>query len=292
MRIRINALVAIAFFGVLLFGGGGRVFAQAAKQPQVAQDPDLQAIRDNILTVHGLKFPKLPPSATAKSSGVSCCTIGDNRNQDVLTIHQESQGVYPQGKVTYEGTTPYSPPSTCWVISTYNLSVMSARNASYSATAVPGGYSFVTSSQYQQTYQDVKNFVLSMNILNKYKVDIVANLQQFTNNYASYAQSLGVSHGSVLVYVKLESAGKFNGRSWFDGIVHDNETCCPPEITDPAALKTALTTWVINTVNALPNKGRGPIGPINPRDINLSTSKQAAPLSLEHLEPSPSPTPR
>jgi hypothetical protein len=169
--------------------------------------------------------------------------------------------VYPQGKVTYEGITPYGVPP-CWAISTYNMTVIQALHASYTLTSVPAGYSFVTSSQYQQTYQDVKNFVLNLNILDKYKININANLQQFTNNYAAYAQTLAVSHGSILLYAKLESAGKFNGRSEFHGIVHDTETCCPPETTDPIALKTALTTWVTNTVNALPNKGKGTGTPV------------------------------
>jgi hypothetical protein len=291
MRVRLKTLIAAASLAVFLFSGSSHVFAQAAKTSQAAQDPDLQAIRDNVLTVKGLKFPKLPPNPNAKTDGLSCCTIGDTRNQDVMWPNYETQGVSPQGKVTHERTDPYSPPSTCWVISTYNLSTNSASGASYNLTAVPSNYSLVTASQYQQTYQDVKNFVLNMNILGKYKIDIIANLQQFTNNYASYAQALSVSHGSLLLYTKLESKGKYGGRSWYNGTVHSNETCCPQEIRDPLALKTALTTWVTNTVNALPNKGHGV--KINPRDLK-SLSLGASPMDglRANPEPSPSPTPR
>jgi hypothetical protein len=46
------------------------------------------------------------------------------------------------------------------------------------------------------------------------------------------------------------------GRSWYRGKVTTTETCCPPEITDASALKTALMLWVDNTVNTLPYKGR------------------------------------
>jgi hypothetical protein len=286
-----------ASLAALLFGGAGHVFAQRQKATPVLtektaaaqQDPDLQAIRDNILTVKGMKFPKLPPSANAKTGGQSCCTMGDTRSHEAIRFYHEEEGVKPKGKVTYEGTTPYSPPSTCWVISTYNLTVVSANHASYQLTAVPGGYSFVTSNQNQQIYQDLKNFVLNMNILDKYKIEIIANLQQFTNNYAAYMQSLNVNYGSLLLYVKEESPGKYNGRAWFEGIVNVTETCCPPEIQDPLALKTALTTWVNNTVNALPNKGKG----LNPRDIKILSIDAAQRENLRaNPEPSSSPTPR
>jgi hypothetical protein len=130
-----------------------------------------------------------------------------------------------------------------------------------------------------------------MNILDKYKIDMIANLQQFTNNYASYAQSLSVSNGSLLLYVKLEGAGRLNGRSWFGGKVPDTETCCPPEIKDPVALKTALTTWVTDTVNALPNKGKGSVRPFNPGTAVPFDMKNMRP-GLLAPGPSPSPTPR
>jgi hypothetical protein len=300
MKVRLNTLMATVSLAAFLFGGAGHVFAQReATTPGLAgntaaaapQDPDLRAIRDNTLIVQGMKFPKLLPAANARSSGPSCCTIGDTRSQEVMWPNYETQGVKPKGKVTHERTDPYSPPPTCWVISSYKLTTNSTSGASSNLTAVPAGYSFVTSNQYQQTFQDIKNLVLNMKILDKYKIDIIANLQQFTNNYASYAQSLSVSHGSLLLYTKLESKGMFGGRSWYRGVVSATETCCPQEIQDPVALKTALTIWVENTVNALPNKGKGRV--FNPRDIQGQTF-EAGPRggTSTPLEPSPPPTPR
>jgi hypothetical protein len=268
MKTRINAALALlaacavgTLYGPLPAPAGAqsaqrtRAGAEAA-QAAAAQDPDMQAIQNGILTVAGRHFPKvLMPNA--KSNGQSCCTVGDTRNQEVIKFYHEEAGVSPQGKVTYEGTTPYSPPSTCWVISSYGLTDVSIRGASRHLSAVPGGYSFVTSNQYQQVYDSMKDFVMNLNILDKYKIELLAHLQEFTNNYAAYSQSLSASHGSVLLYVKMESQGKYNGRSWYEGIVNTTETCCPPEIKDPLALKTALTTWVNNTVNSFPNKGKG-----------------------------------
>lgn len=288
MKVRLNTLIATVSMAVFLCGFSSPVLAQSI---QANQDPDLKPIRDNTLTVKGMNFPKLLPNPLAKT--MSCCNVGDTRTQDVFNPFRKEAQAAKKGKVTHESTTPYSPPLTCWVISSHKLNVLSARGASYHLTAAPAGYSFVTSNQYQQTYEDVKNLVLNMNILDKYKVDIIANLKQFTNNYASYAQSLSVSHGSLLLYVKLEGQGIFNGRSWFQGTVTSTETCCPPEITNPVELRTALTTWVQNTVNALPNKGRGPgriinygniIGvPIDQKDIKSHVFTPGA---------TPTPTPR
>lgn len=256
MKIKLKTMIAVAALAAIFLIGSVHAYAQTGQARQAESDPDLKPIQDNVVTVKGMIFPNLRFAGNAKSSA-SGCTVGDTRSLEVIRTYHEEPGVRPKGKVTYERTIPYSPPSTDWVISTYNLSVTNALHASYDLTAVPGGYSFMTSNQYQQTYEDVKKFVLNLNILDKYKIDILAKLKQFTNNYYSYSQSLSVSHGSLLLYVKLESAGWTKGRSWFEGVVRDTETCSPPEIKDPAALKTALTTWVNNTVNALPNKGRG-----------------------------------
>jgi hypothetical protein len=269
-----NTLLATVSMAVFLCCSYHDALAQTAKSA-INQDPGLQAIQNNILTVKGMKFPKLLPKPGEKTSGVSCCTVGDTRSTTPIPRFRKETQAAKKGKVTYQEILTYSPPLTCWVISTYSLTTFSERGASYHLTAVPAGYSFVTAGQYQQTYQDLKNYVLNMNILDKYKIEIIANLQQFTNNYASYAQSLSVSHGSLLLDLRLEGQGPTNGRSWYEGEVRDTETCCPPEITDPLALKTALTTWVNDTVNALPNKGKGQTGPRNPRDIK-STSRQTS----------------
>jgi hypothetical protein len=288
MRYRLLALTLVASLAAIPFGVASRVVAQTSRTAPAAQDADMQAIQNNVLTVKGMKFPKLS-QANAKTNGQSCCNVGDTRSHDVINFYQETQGVKPSGKVTYQGTTPYSPPLTCWVISSYGLTDRSMRGASRHLSAAPAGYNFVTSNQYQQTYEDLKNFVMNMNILDKYKIEILANLKEFTNNYAAYSQSLSVSHGSVLLYVELTSQGKFNGRSWYEGVVNASETCCPPEIKDPLALKMALTNWVNDTIDKLPNKGKGRII----RSLDIKSLSTATPLEgiRVNSEPTPTPTP-
>lgn len=255
MKVRLNTLIVVVSLAVFLLGGGSHLFAQTTSPAQAGRDPDLQAIRDNTISVKGQIFPKLRSAMTESTGG--CCNIGDTRSQEVMWPNYEKQGVKPKGKVTHRREEPYSPVSTCWVISGHRLVTNSESGSNSNLTAVPANYSFVTSGQYEQTYNGVKNLVLNMNILNKFKVDLVAKLEQFTKNYASYAQSLSASHGSLVLYTELTSKGVFGGRSWYRGVVLSTETCCPPEIRDPGALRTALTEWVNETVNALPNKGRG-----------------------------------
>jgi hypothetical protein len=92
----------------------------------------------------------------------------------------------------------------------------------------------------------------------------------------------------VLLYVKLESQGKDNGRSWYEGVVNTTETCCPPEIKDPLALKAALAAWVNNTVNSLPNKGKGRT--FKPLDLKAQPLN-SAPREGLRATPEPPPTP-
>lgn len=60
MKVRLNTLIALASLAAFLIGSGSHVSAQTAKTTQAAQDPDLQAIRDNVLTVKGM-FPSCLP---------------------------------------------------------------------------------------------------------------------------------------------------------------------------------------------------------------------------------------
>jgi hypothetical protein len=250
---KINLIMSI--FTCLIFSN--LVNAQKLKP---TPDPDLKPIADAVLTVKGKDFPKIKLADGIKKSNSqmqSCCTIGDTRNIVAQDVYDERAGVYPEGKVTLQTTHVYSPPMTCWVISSYSWQETSKRKASRVLSAVPGNYSFVTSSQYNQTYNELKDFVLKLDILGKYKADIIAKLNLFTQNYADYAYSINSSHGTVTLDVTLTSAGKFNGRSWLEGKIMTTETCCPPEIRDASLLKTVLTDWVTNTVNSLPNKGKG-----------------------------------
>ncbi|HRH40348.1 MAG TPA: hypothetical protein PKY82_01795 [Pyrinomonadaceae bacterium] len=259
---KINLILTILV--VLIFCG--LVWAQSA---QPAPDPDLKAINEATLTVKGKLFPKIKMLNTKKTSEIqNCCNIGETRNITAMDIYDQAEGVYPQGKVTFETTHVYSPPQTCWVISSYNWSETSNSHATRSLTAMPGNYTFVTSNQYQKTYEDLKNLVLNMNILGKYKVNLIAKLELFTKNYSDYTQSISVSNPSIALYVKLESKGWKKGRSWLEGKAYTTETCCPPEIRDAVALKTTLTNWVNDTVNKLPNKGKGFLTPTDKVTVN------------------------
>jgi len=288
MKNKLN-LIALAISLVLV--SIGSVFAQTQNTNPTVEDPDLKIINDKTLVVKDMIFPKMATGFNKTASSV--CQMGQMR--DVLAIdfdHQE-QPVFPKGKVTYEGTTPYSPPLGTWIISSYKLTDGSASGYSRNLTAVPGGYTFVTSSQYEKTYESLKEFVAKLNILDKYKADIDSKLKIFTKNYSSYSQSLNVSAGSVLLYVKLESKGKFNGRSWYKGQVTTTEVCSPPEIFDAAAFKQTLTDWINETVNALPNKGKGRIIPFSNGNMNVQrapTNNGAMTTILSN--PQPSPTPR
>jgi hypothetical protein len=293
MKNKLNSLMVIAFLALISIGGTEGVFAQAQPNtPPPLADPDLKIINDKTLTVAGKLFPKMAPSYN-KTSGQSCCSPGDSRNMTAVIDFKHYEQAAKKGKVTYEGTTPYSPPLSCWVISSYKLNDGSASGYSRNLTGVPSGYTFVTSSQYQQTYENLHEYVAKLNILNKFKIDLDAKLRTFTNNYSSYSQSMSASHGSVALYVKLEGKGIFNGRSWYEGTVDTTETCCPPEIHDPLALKKVLTDWVDETVNALPNKGKAIV--INPRDTQLNNVQRmpAGNVTMTtNIQPEPSPTPR
>jgi hypothetical protein len=220
-------------------------------------DPDLKIINEATLTVRGKLFPKIIPPKGAKIATQNCCTIGDTRTVNPAIDVKEYREADKKGKVLYNNTIPYSAPATCWVISSYELSDRSMSGSSRTISAVPSGYSFIASNQYQQTYTNLVDFATNLNILDKYKADIILKLKEFTDNYSAYSQSLSVSHQSVLLSVTIQGKGKLNGRSWYDGVVSAKETCCPPEIRDAVTLESSLKQWVTETVNKLPNKGKG-----------------------------------
>lgn len=282
MKNKLN-LIAFALSLALLSNGTGSLFAQAQ------EDPDLKIINDKTVSVKGMIFPKITPSGSFKTAGV--CELGQTRDVLAIDFSHEEQPTLFAGKVTYEGTTPYSPPLTSWIISSYKLTDLSASGSSRNLTAFPGGYSFVTSYQYEKTYESLKEVVAKLNILNKYKADIDSKLKTFTKNYASYSQSIGASHGSVALYVKLQSKGKFNGRSWYRGQVTTTEICAPPEILDAAALKQSLLDWINETVKALPKRNavlfdRGNTQVLRP------TLNPGATTTIAPPQPTTSPTPR
>jgi hypothetical protein len=219
-------------------------------------------ISDGTFVVKGMKFPRVanpPASLKSGSQQASCCTIGDTRTTtgkaliDISTAKGTKKTKYEPADGPAEAV--YSPPSSCWVISDYQRHITSA-NMPYtsSISATPANYSYVTSSQYEAVYQELKSYVLNLNILDKYKADILVNLSDFVRNYGSYSSSLSTSHGSVIHKARVQGAGAFNGRTWYAADVNTTETCCPPEIRNSTDLKSTLRIWVDETVKKLPKK--------------------------------------
>jgi hypothetical protein len=155
--------------------------------------------------------------------------------------------------------------------------------------AQPANFSYLTSSQYQSVYEEMKNYVMNLNILNKYKVDLNLKLEEFVKNYGMYSNSISTSHGQVRHTARIQGRGMFNGRSWYKGHINVTEICCPPEVRDAVQLKMTLKTWVDQTVSKLPRQVFG-----NPREIYQSTPgpKGRFSISPDVTPVSPSPTPK
>lgn len=297
-----NASLFLLTVSLVIFSTSG-IFAQAVVKEitvtkgrvatQIPEDPDLKIINDRTLTVNGMLFPKIAYGNNQKSA-MSCCNIGDTRDlYGVIDVKSFTEPVSPKGKLTFEETRVYSPPQNCWVIKSYNLTDVSMTGSTRSMSASGPGFSFVTSNEYQATYETLNEYITKLNIMDKFKFDIDKKIKTYVNNYHNYSQQLqNGNSGSVQLYYRLESKGKGNGRSWYEGQVNTTETCCPPEVRDPVTLKKVLTDWIDATVNALPNKGKPPTK-IFPKDIK-ATAVEAAPSKIINVQPEiqPTPTPR
>jgi hypothetical protein len=243
--------------------------ARTSQDAQAATDQAARArqvINDSVLQVGGKLFPKIMQLADfANSTGTnappqSCCKLGETRKSDVASIDITSPKNMPKNK-EYPSDGPiqavYSPPLSCWVISGYSRVVTSANTPYYAFDdAQPGDFKYTTSAEYQSVLEQMKNYVATFNILDKYKGDLNAKLEEFVKNYGQYANSIGTSHGQVRHTARLKGRGFPNGRSWYKGYIHVTEICCPPEIRDAAQLRATLKSWIDETVNKLPCLGR------------------------------------
>jgi len=255
---------------------------------------------DNTFTINGMTFPKRASTgAMGKLAEVYATSARRGQWQRQLTLRWKRRPPGQKESHIRRNDALFTAVVT-WVISSYSLTDGSESGSSRVLTAIPGGYSFLTSSQYEKTYESLREGVLKMNILDKYKADIDSKLKSFTKNYSSYSQSLSASNGTVSLYVQLQAKGRFNGRSWYKGTVGTVETCAPPEISDVTALKQSLQNWIAATVDALPYKGK-PVIIFKPGDISTApkgvfnnklqilTNPQ---LIVTNPQPTPSPTPR
>jgi hypothetical protein len=274
MRQQAGRFVSVVLAAVVaLWAGpaGSRLEAQAARGrvPTAArvvadEEAQAQAVLDGaVLRVGGLEFPRLAPGSNGgagkRTSGVACCTVGDTRTQEaVASIDLETPHNYPRKKwnpPTGYVEKVYSPPQTCWVISSYTRVVTSANGpGEASEDAQPGNFSYLTASEFESVQEAMEEYIAKLDILGKYKGDLNAKIKQFIKNYGAYSNSIKTSHGQVRHLARVQGQGSisFKGRSWYRGHIRTTETCCPPEVTDAAALRQTLTAWVDQTAAKLP----------------------------------------
>lgn len=234
---------------------------QPAASADAAQDAlAAQVLNDSVLTVGGLSFPKVSPPANAKmASSQGCCTPGETRTVNVAEIdlstpkgtpkNQYAPADGPDEKV--HGVPP------CWVIVSYER-VITEANPPYQAGVddQPANFNYLTSTQYQAVYESLKDYVAKLNILDKYKAELLVKLQEFVKNYGSYSNSISTSHAQVRHKGRVQGRGWFNGSSIYRAYIRVTEKCCPPQVYDAQQLKTTLQAWVDETASKLPKKGR------------------------------------
>jgi hypothetical protein len=293
---RLRSLLAAIIVSALLPDGFATspVNAQSAttpptSEPHVALAQDAQAkqvINESVLETGGMVFPKVtPPSnvgaklSSAAAQAQYCCTPGETRTVNVSSIDLWTSE-NTRGTVFNPAGGPqeivYSPPLSCWVISTYSRVVTSA-NPPYKAwdDAQPANFAYVASSEYESVMNQLKNYVLKLDIASKYKADLNAKIEEIVKSYSKYASSISTSHGQVRHYAQVQGRGLFKGRSWYQGHVRSTEICCPPEVRDAAQLQATLTTWVDQTASKLPK------GIPDWRNAPKSNQIQRAPQTLQ-----------
>jgi hypothetical protein len=243
----------------------------AAAPPQTAQsDTDAQkVIATNIVNVRGKEFPRVQPQLMAKAES-SCCQPGDTRTiNGVAKIDLSTpKGLAKNKYVPSAGYTEaiYSPPLSCWVISSYYRHVTDANNP-YEAMddAQPANFHYLTNQEFSSTLEEMKHYVAHLNIMDKYKGDLDAKLESFIKSYSAYKNEISTSHGQVRHRARVQGRGAFNGSSWYHAEINTTEMCAPPEIRDENALRQTLKSWVDTTASKLPRRAVvGPAIPVQP----------------------------
>lgn len=197
------------------------------------------------------------PRTADRTDGFSCCTVGETRSQSkVASIDlMTPKGLNKNKYVPADGPREmiYSPPQSCWVISSYQRVVTSA-NGPLEATddAQPANFNYLTTWEYESVQEEMQEYVGNLNILDEYKADLYAKIEKFIKSYGQYAHSISTSHGQVRHRARVGGQGAFNGRSWYSGHITSTETCSPAEVRDAAALRETIKTWVDETVSDLP----------------------------------------
>ncbi len=119
-------------------------------------------------------------------------------------------------------------------------------------TFVPGGYQLLTNEQYETEFNSARDYLLNLNILDKWKADLTVKLSTYQKNLQSYASSISASHASAIHKVTLQGAGNFNGRTMYHGWIDVTEVSAPPLILNPpTALRSGLKQWVDSAVKMI-----------------------------------------
>lgn len=270
--------------------------ATARVQPasDASSEQDTQAkkvIEASVVNVNGMQFPVVTPTSnpSAKMAGAAAdsqgiCNPGQTRSVNVASIDIESPKNAPKSN-QYPPNGPvmmvYSSPAG-WVISSYSRVQLSAIHPYYASdSSQPANFKYLTSSEYQNALETTKNYVLKADVLDKYKADINAKLEEIVKSYSKYSLSISTSHGAVTQTAFLNGAGMFNGRSSYHGYINVNEICSPPELNDAMQLKAKLAAWVDQMTSKLPketgnskNPGIGPrTGVEQLKNIQVTPSK-------------------
>lgn len=223
-----------------------------------------QAIASTTFTRSGRLLPVIPlepNSAKSASQGGASCELYDTTSFTGAAIDLES-GNHVKTNVYYPPAGPqveiYSPPNADWVVQSYSRTVTTA-GPPYQAgdSAFPAGYSFLSSGNYSAVTNTVQSYVASLNIPNKAKIDINANLATMISNISSYSMSIGASHGTVKHNAQIQGTGVFNtttGHSWYHGYISGTLICAPGYLHDQAALIARLKGWVNQVVSRLPHE--------------------------------------
>jgi hypothetical protein len=275
------ALLLVASFALLARDVTSQVHAQSAAPPQAlsasraetSQDAQAaQVINDSVLRVGELSFPKLRRPANAKGAAAQgCCTPGETKTVNVADIDLSTPNGYSKNKFIPangpEERVHSVPP--CWVIVSY-ARVIEEANPFYQAGVddQAANFNYLTSTQYQAVYESLKDYVFKLNILDKYKAELLVKLQEFVKNYGSYSNSISTSHAQVRHSARVQGRGMFNGSSRYRAYVRVTEKCCPPEVRDAGQLKTTLKTWIDETASKLPKVGNPGVLHEVPRNNN------------------------
>ncbi|MEO1643138.1 MAG: hypothetical protein AAFR74_07355 [Pseudomonadota bacterium] len=220
------------------------------------------SLERNTMTYKGMKFPKvgLPDQFKSIAAGGSVCEIGETRTQTQNFSHH---GLYKQKK-SWSDTRQHSFFSpNFWVTDSGSVTLTSrGLPASFSPTVLQSNMTFNTNSEYNTVQSSLNSYVASLDIPDTIKADINIQLQEFISNFQSYTNAISSSHGGFQVTTTVGGTGRLNfntGHAWIEGRMVVQQTCVPPELTNPGDLEQKLKLWIDDTASDYPNTTTGTV---------------------------------